>query len=841
MFSYTKLINGQAETSNPFGSLVPWISFIKPNIVLNKDGSIMAAYEFTGEDIEGREQYEIDQIANSFEQASRAFREGITIWSIVDRRRTYEYPQGQFPSDIGHYIDDAWREQFFAQRQLKNTHYLFVCLDAPEGSNALLERIWHLQKTEGMSFIKAATEASKAFLFRRNLFAFESAQIDQQVATLEEILSTFNASTTVLLLKRLELNEYLGALYSRCNPPYSEAKFTPAYIEDFFLDSYLPAHTMTRPDMKTLAFHGVDDAYCASIGVKSWPNGHSYPGFLDDLLAMPGELVISQVFRFTNRQESEKYIKMMQRYHDNAKKSIGAHLRERFSKDEAADPDAGDEGRIILAQDAADAQTEITALGRMYGYHNLTVVCYGSTPDEATDLARETQRALAARNFISVSEQENLVSAWSSTLPGQWGTILRWFMVSNANLADLFPLRTISSGNATNQHLTEMRRNEPNIVGPVEAPALTVMPTRFSTPYYFNTHVGDVAHTIVVGPTGAGKSVVVNFLIAQWQKYQPSRTIIFDKNFSCRNATLLQDGVHVNIGDYDSKEAPIALNPLRDIKNPHERSYVRDWLQILMADEGKDLPSVHLNIIWEALASVANEENPRLSSLPSILPQYLGDRLADWVGDGARAHYFDHEEDAFSLSPFTTFEMGRLFDSPRVAAAFLDYAFHRIEQKLDGTPTLIYLEECKFLLDNPQFARRLDEWLRTLRKLNCFVVMATQGLNEIANSDLFSTIVDNVPNRIFLPNANAFASEELYRDKFGLNETQLNQIRIALPKRDYVIVQPGMTRVVEMRFPREVIACIRSDTKANATFDRHYLTRFANPDWKQHYLEEMLK
>ncbi|MCE2721962.1 MAG: hypothetical protein LW865_01570 [Betaproteobacteria bacterium] len=841
MFSYTKLIEGQAETSDPFGNLVPWISFITPNIVLNKDGSVMAAFSYEGEDIEGHEQYEVDQIANSFEQASRSFREGVTIWSIVDRRRTYEYPEGDFPSDIGQYMDNAWREQFFSRRQLRNTHYLFVSLDAPEGSNALLERVWHLQKTEGMSFMKAAAEATKAYLFRRNLFAFEAAQIDQQVATLEEILNAFIASTTVLSLKRLELTEYLGALYARCNPPYAESDFSPAYIEDFFLDSYLPAHTLTRPDMKTLAFHGVEDSYCTALGVKAWPNGASVPSFLEDLLAMPGELVISQVFRFTNRQESEKYIKMMQRYHDNAKKSIGQHLRERFSKDEGADPDGGDEGRVILAQDAADAQSEITALGRVYGYHNLTVLCYGATQEESSDLARETQRALAARNFISVSEQENLLQAWAGTMPGQWGTILRWFMVSNANLADLFPLLTISSGSPVNHHLTEMRRNDPRVVGNKVAPALAVMPTRFSTPYYFNTHVGDVAHTIIVGPTGSGKSVIANWLISQWQKYVPSRTIIFDKNFSCRNATLLQDGTHINIGDVDSEAAPIQLNPLHNIKNVDERAYVREWLQILMTTDGKELPASDLNIIWEALVAVADEESPQLSSLPSILPKHLGERLSDWVGDGARAKYFDHAEDAFELSTFTTFEMGRLFDNPRVAAAFLDYAFHRIEQQLDGTPTLIYLEECKFLLDNAQFARRLDEWLRTLRKLNCFVVMATQGLNEIAKSELFSTIVDNVPNRIFLPNANAFASEELYRDKFGLNASQLNQIRIAIAKRDYIIVQPGTTRVVELQFPREIIACIRSDTKANALFDRHYQTRSITAKWKENYLTEILR
>lgn len=842
MLSFTKLFKQSASASDPQDVLCPWLSLITPELVQNKDGSIMAAFEYTGYDVEGYDQVEIDQVSQVFEQSSNAFRAGVTIWSVVDRSRTHDFPGGEFPSEVGNFINEAWREEFTSSRQLRNRYYLFVVLDAPKGSNAFLERLWWLKKNESMSFFSAFTEAVKGYFLRKNQFAFEQAQVDQQIVLIEDIVSTFIASATTLSLKRLEMEDYLGALFARCNPPHASAnEHRPAYIPEYHLDSYLTSHTISRPNMKTLGFHGVQDAYCSALSIKSWPKADSMPGMLDGLLSIPGEIVISQAFRFTPKEESEAYIKTMQRYHDNAKKGVVQRMREKVSDAEGAEPDEGDQGRILLAQDAAEAQTEITALGRIYGYHNLTVLCYGETVDDAHQLVKEAYRALSDRNFVPILEEEGLQSAWAGTMPGQWGTIKRWLMVSNANLADMLPLRTIHEGSLTNKHFTEQRASDARVQGSPVAPALTVFPTRFSTPFFFNTHhVGDVGHLLVAGPTGAGKSIIVNFIISQFQKYQPSRTIIFDKNLSCRNATVLQDGTYVNVGASDPElgEA-IKINPLQYIDEMSERAFLRDWLPLLMTKKGEEFSSEQLNEIWDALAKMSDSRDKNLRSLAAILPTQLSERLSDWIEGGPHAHYFDNNEDAFNLGQFTAFEMGRVFDNAKLAAAFLDYAFHRIEKSLDGTPTLIYLEEVKFLLDNEKFASRLDEWLRTFRKLNTFIIMATQGLKEIADSRLFSTIIDNVPNRIFLPNANALANEDLYRDKFGLNASQINSIRMAIPKRNYLIVQPGLTRMIDLPLPKEVISCLRSDTKANKVFNRHYAGRDKNPDWRIDFLSEV--
>lgn len=142
------------------------------------------------------------------------------------------------------------------------------------------------------------------------------------------------------------------------------------------------------------------------------------------------------------------------------------------------------------------------------------------------------------------------------------------------------------------------------------------------------------------------------------------------------------------------------------------------------------------------------------------------------------------------------------------------------------------------MLANEQFARGIDNWLRTLRKKNAFVVMATQSIQEIATSPIFATIIDNIPNRIFLPNAHAMTHADMYRDLFQLNDEQINRIRNAIPKRNYYIVTPKMSRMVDVSLPKEIMAVVRSDTRAQNVFVKHWHSGEA--DWRNNYLKEIL-
>jgi len=403
-----------------------------------------------------------------------------------------------------------------------------------------------------------------------------------------------------------------------------------------------------------------------------------------------------------------------------------------------------------------------------------------------------------------------------------------WHFVAHGNVADLAPIRCHGTGSAVNAHLSQ-QTGRPQ-------PALVVLPTDALTPLCLDLHVGDVGHAIVLGPSGSGKSVLMNFLLAQFRKYPGARVFVFDRNYSCRIATLLQGGTHVDIG---SEQGHVRLNPMAMLADPAQWVWLANWLELLLTARGHEMSSDDDRALREALELLAAQQPAswRLRSLVPLLPGRLAEALMPWVGDALFARYFDHAQDTFALSDFTCIEIGQLFQSPRLACAFLDYAFHRLEHALDGRPAVIYVEEAWFMLAEPRFCSRLDDWLRTLRKCNAAVVMATQSLEEIDASPIFASVVDNIPTRIYLANPNAPAHRHLYLERFGLNEVQLDRIASAFPKRDYYITQPGRSRMVRCAFPPRLLAALRSDPQAQRVFLRHYEAQTVN--WPFDYLDEV--
>lgn len=145
------------------------------------------------------------------------------------------------------------------------------------------------------------------------------------------------------------------------------------------------------------------------------------------------------------------------------------------------------------------------------------------------------------------------------------------------------------------------------------------------------------------------------------------------------------------------------------------------------------------------------------------------------------------------------------------------------------------------MIEHPIFGPKLDNWLRTLAKKNTFLIMATQSLDEIVKSEIFTSIVTNIPNKIFLPNKDAGAYEDMYINCFQLNHAQVERIKRAERKRDYYFTSGDISRMVQARFPKEIMAATRSDTLAQDVFDKFYSQRDLNPSWDRDYVSALCK
>ncbi len=173
----------------------------------------------------------------------------------------------------------------------------------------------------------------------------------------------------------------------------------------------------------------------------------------------------------------------------------------------------------------------------------------------------------------------------------------------------------------------------------------------------------------------------------------------------------------------------------------------------------------------------------------------------------------------------------------------MDYAFYCIERSLDGaTPTLIYVEEAWYMLSNPAFASKMEDWLRTFRKKRAFIVFATQALDEIARLPNIGSFLSNIPTQIFLPSMKSNVHEQagLYRDLFGTTEAQMELLAHAIPKRDYLLVRPTVTRLVNTQMPTALIAINEATIQESKRRQVMEYAREGGPEWQMNFLREVL-
>jgi type IV secretion system protein VirB4 len=376
----------------------------------------------------------------------------------------------------------------------------------------------------------------------------------------------------------------------------------------------------------------------------------------------------------------------------------------------------------------------------------------------------------------------NLEPAFWAQLPCNNDYMARSSVVNTLNIAAFASFHNYPSGKRKGNHWGD---------------AVTVLNTVSGTPYFFSFHVRDVGHTMIVGPTGSGKTVLMNFLCAQAMKFK-CRLFFFDKD---RGAEIFVRAIG---GRYTTPDAAKAsgFNPFQLPDTSENRSFLVEFLKSLVVNPNTPtLTPQEIDRINEAV--IGNYKLPknqrRLRNLAPFMglggPGTLAGRLAMWHSNGSHNKLFDNEEDLIDFTSSKVFgiEMGNILQDKVSIGPVLLYLFHRIQSSLDGSPTMIVLDEAWALIDNPVFAPKIKDWLKVLRKLNTFVVFATQSVEDAAKSNISDTLVQQTATQIFLPNLKA---TQVYRDVFMLSEREFNLVKTTDPSTRFFLVKQDNDGVI---------------------------------------------
>jgi type IV secretion/conjugal transfer VirB4 family ATPase len=843
MLSFDELFTKPRKYATSFAELLPWFGLISPGMVLCKDGSVLAGFTFEGDDVEGREDVEIDHRIDMLQTSLRTLNDRCTLWTIQERRFTNGYLHNDFSNPIARVIDQQWEQACGQRRNARLRQCMFLSYNFPNKSEAFFEALRAEMVENDGQVIKAFSGLVKRRLSEKGAIARVRGQLAEIAHEFEKVLIAFSGVVEKSMgFRRLEDEELLGELYARANLASAKGPVNPP-MGLSYLNTLLATDTVERQH-DVVKFKGLTKTtYVAALSTTGTPpQAHSH--HMDQLMGLDCEYVLVQCFRFLDRLPAEKAIQDAEMFYRSEVKSVVTRVAERLFDMES---DKVNTGNLHLAEDAQQALVELTAGDVAYGYYNMTLLALGDTPRQAEAAVDLLGSSLRANGYTVVRERHGLLSALLSSFPGNADSTLRWKLASTANIADLAPMRTISQGE-TNHPLFS------RLLG-YNVPPLCRFLTPYGITFDFNPHEGDLGHTIVIGGSGSGKTSLLTLLIAQFQKYTPSQTFIFDKDHSLMMATVLLGGKHIDMGRTGKSRA---MNPVRVMMENNDDARLRMWIEVLITADGNTVSGTESTTINSAIQGLRRSPPSgwKLSAIYALiagqdhdlalkLSTYV-DRSDEEIGAGlagSHASYFDNFEDDFALTNIVGMECGGVLDDPKVASPFMDYAFYCIERSLDGsTPTLIYVEEAWYMLSNPAFVSKMEDWLRTFRKKRAFVVFATQSLDEISRLPNIGSIITNVPTQIFLPSVKSSVHEqaEMFRKLFGTTDAQMQLLAQAIPKRDYLLVRPSVTRLVNTQMPAALIA-INEATIQEAK--REQLAEYSHaggPDWQLNFLREVL-
>ncbi len=728
------------------GGFLPYVAHWNPNTLITNNNSLIQIVKINGFSFETADDEDLDikkDLRNSLLKSINA--SNLELYFHIIRRKQATYPRNYYNPDMplgfASYLDEAWVRKHQDKESFVNELYItIVC--KPELSLNFINKL--------LVFFK---------LSKKDDFAVRMHELQEQ---LDEVISRIIIGlgpygATVLELEesengpRSEPMEFLSQI-ANCGE-HSTMLYTPANIcrqlNNFRLNFYRRYISLKKWD-GTTKYAGV--VSLKEYGPKTWA------GMLDGFLRMPLECIITQSFKFTNKQAAINKMQLQQN-------------RMIQSGDKA----------ISQIAEITDALDQAMSGSIAFGSHHLTVLCMADNPKTLESNLSLAAIELTNTGGVGTRETINMEPAFWAQFPGNSDFIVRSSTINTYNLSAFNSLHNYPLGKAKKNHWGD---------------AVTVLDTTSGTPYYFNFHLRDVGHTMVIGPTGAGKTVILNFLCAQSQKFQ-CRLFFFDKD---RGAEIFIRalGGRYTIIDPGQK---CSLNPLQMPDTTENRSFLIEWLKYLVSTHGEEITAEDVSILTTAINGNYKlaKKDRKLSNIAPFFglggPDTLAGRLAMWHGNGSHAKIFDNDEDMidFHQSNIFGFEMGELLKDKSSLAPVLSYIFHRINISLTGTPTMIVLDEAWALIDNPVFAPKIKDWLKVLRKLNTFVVFATQSVEDASKSQISDTLIQQTATQIFLPNLKA---TPVYRTVFMLSEREYALIKTTDPGSRFFLIKQGNDAVI---------------------------------------------
>ncbi len=743
---------------------------------LTKSGDLGSVLRIGGIDYESLDHTGRDYTVKRLEGAFRTLDDKTRLYQILFKHNRPAIPHAEYENPLVRASVEQ-RSAFLqskADRLYSIEIFWVVMIDGSYQKTGLLHALSQLPKQPRCSLrdLRALFSSSKERTLLYEQMARDRLLLQQKVQSLSGQLTDLmqvelpGAEETFRLIRRL--------VNFRPSKIQEAPQCGARHLDWQVCDSELEAHR---------GYLRMDDDYVRVLTLKELPS-ETRPLLLQGLLDIPANFHVITEWHPVDNAKARKEIASRRRHHHNSKTSFMSNLQDR--QNTGPQDELVDDSKAAAVAELGKALTLMGMEGKSFGEFTLSVVIHDEDRVKVERTIAEFQKLFTQHDGLLYEERYNLLNAFFATVPGNKQFNLRKQWALNSNHADLSFLFTVDSGSPWNSYL--------------QKEYLAVLESTHGTPYYLNIHSGDVAHTLLLGATGSGKSFCLSFALQSIQKYDPL-TFIFDLGGSYETLTRVFGGTYLNVG---LKSPGFTINPF-SLEPTHENlNFLYLFLCVLIeAGSRYELTIADEKALYATIERVYKlpHEIRTLTNFASILGP-LGERLHRWTKDGPQGagqfgHLFDNVDDTLAFARFQTFNFDGWSEYPDVLEPLLFYVLQRASSEIGrsanaATFKVFVIDEAWIFLKNKTIRDWISRAEKTWRKKNAAMVLATQSVVELAASDMLHIVNESCPTKIFLSNPNI--DRNLYAEIFQLNDTQLELLESLVSKRELLLIQPRGTK-----------------------------------------------
>jgi type IV secretion system protein TrbE len=774
MLRFSRIFKNYDETGS-LSEQINLFGFIGQQAFLTKSGEVGLVLEVRGVDFECLDDVSIDGFTKRLESALKLFDENYRIYQYLFKHNNETIPYTLYANPI---VNSAIKNRIAYLRSKADTLfslsiYYVVLFHGIQASHKLGKIRAQFPKNPR----QAVNDLRAHFSSRQQVITLGRHISTAEAALLQKTRSFILQVSDFLPVRMLDKHEAFRVLKRTLN--FHPDKLDLAKLKyDTFLDYYLPESPIEchRGHLR------VDDYYVKVLTLKE-PSAQSFPLIFKRLLEVEANYYIVTEWKKQDSGKMRRAIQTKRRHFHNTKRSFASQV----SLNDAPTQDVLlDDSKESQVRELGEGIKEIELQGNYFGEFSLTIVIYDLDMGKVDRACADFYKVFSVHDAQLYEEKYNLLNAFLAAVPGNYAFNLRFLYLLNTNYADFSFLFTLHCGGPRNAHL--------------RAEYLAVIETNHHTPYFLNLHYRDVAHTMILGRTGAGKSFLLNFLITNLQKYDP-HTFIFDLGGSFESLTQLFGGSYVRVGleSEGCKINPFSLPPTKE-----NLDFLALFLKVLIQGQraGELDPATERELFHQVENLYSVDPTLRtLSVLANTLGRDIANRLSKWTRGGQFGFLFDNSEDTISFSRFQCFDFQRMGQYPELLEPLLFYILHRAnsviaDREITSVFKAFFIDEAWVFFKNPAIQRYVVEALKTWRKHNAAMVLSTQSLDELKRSDILDVIVESCATKIFL--ANPDMDRELYRRQFHLNENEVELVSGLVPKQQFLIKTPELAKVANL-------------------------------------------